>query len=318
MSIEDAAARLADVLPQGDAGHRAPDLYEQITADCVGFYVRSTRRAPRSLPSGRECPPGRARGRRGAAAGDATASFQGYRLLQEYFAFPERFLFFSLHDLRAGCARLRGRRARDLSRDGPRAAGGSRTRSMRATSVCSARRRSTCCRARADRIHVSAVRHRVSPRRRSQPADGLRDLQPREAAGHRGAAASRSRRSCRSIPSSHRTDPPVAGAVLHAAAASAAAVGAPAAERRARRLCRQRVFHLHRRLCAAAARAGDIRQIDAQALCTNRDLPVQMALGQGRTDFHRRRRRSRRVRALYRRAELSARTRPRSATRPGS
>jgi type VI secretion system protein ImpG len=30
---------------------------------------------------------------------------------------------------------------------------------------------------------------------------------------------------------------------------------------------------------------GEIRQIDAQALCTNRDLPVQMATGQGRTDF---------------------------------
>ncbi len=30
---------------------------------------------------------------------------------------------------------------------------------------------------------------------------------------------------------------------------------------------------------------GAIRQIDAQALCTNRDLPVQMATGQGRTDF---------------------------------
>jgi type VI secretion system protein ImpG len=30
---------------------------------------------------------------------------------------------------------------------------------------------------------------------------------------------------------------------------------------------------------------GEIRQLDAQALCTNRDLPVQMATGQGRTDF---------------------------------
>ena len=30
---------------------------------------------------------------------------------------------------------------------------------------------------------------------------------------------------------------------------------------------------------------SEIRQIDAQALCTNRDLPVHMATGQGRTDF---------------------------------
>jgi type VI secretion system protein ImpG len=30
---------------------------------------------------------------------------------------------------------------------------------------------------------------------------------------------------------------------------------------------------------------GEIRQIDTQALCTNRDLPVHMTTGQGRTDF---------------------------------
>jgi type VI secretion system protein ImpG len=31
--------------------------------------------------------------------------------------------------------------------------------------------------------------------------------------------------------------------------------------------------------------SGQIRQIDVQALCTNRDLPIQLATGQGRTDF---------------------------------
>jgi type VI secretion system protein ImpG len=30
---------------------------------------------------------------------------------------------------------------------------------------------------------------------------------------------------------------------------------------------------------------GEIRQVDAQVLCTNRDLPIQLASGQGRTDF---------------------------------
>jgi type VI secretion system protein ImpG len=30
---------------------------------------------------------------------------------------------------------------------------------------------------------------------------------------------------------------------------------------------------------------GRLRQIDAQVLCTNRDLPVQLAIGQGRTTF---------------------------------
>jgi len=31
--------------------------------------------------------------------------------------------------------------------------------------------------------------------------------------------------------------------------------------------------------------ADPVRQIDAQALCTNRDLPIQLAFGQGRADF---------------------------------
>src|SRR5262249_46245454 len=30
---------------------------------------------------------------------------------------------------------------------------------------------------------------------------------------------------------------------------------------------------------------GEIRQIDAHAICSNRDLPIQLALGQGRSDF---------------------------------
>ena len=43
-------------------------------------------------------------------------SFQGYRLLQEYFAFPERFLFFSLHDLRAVVRAATATRSRSIWR----------------------------------------------------------------------------------------------------------------------------------------------------------------------------------------------------------
>ena len=44
----------------------------------------------------------------------------------------------------------------------------------------------------------------------------------------------------------------------------------------------------------------------SQALCTNRDLPIQLAHGQGAHGFHCRRRRAGRVDPLHRRAELSA------------
>ena len=40
-------------------------------------------------------------------------SFQGYRLLQEYFAFPEKFFFFELNDLEQPLKTLTGGRAED-------------------------------------------------------------------------------------------------------------------------------------------------------------------------------------------------------------
>lgn len=42
------------------------------------------------------------------------ASFEGYRLLQEYFAFPERFLFFKIRDIQAAIQRLNSMDALEL------------------------------------------------------------------------------------------------------------------------------------------------------------------------------------------------------------
>src|SRR6185312_8129589 len=86
----------------------AARLQEQILADCIGYQVRSPRAG-------------------GAVAFRSTASirhvgleddeallpvtrrgFQGYRLLQEYFAFPERFHFFALDGLRDGVRQCAG------------------------------------------------------------------------------------------------------------------------------------------------------------------------------------------------------------------
>src|SRR6185312_10597918 len=79
-----------------DIAHR---IFEQVTADCIGAYVRGTRAgsAVHFIP---------AKSVRPIGLDDSEAllpvtrrSFQGYRLLQEYFAFPERFLFFSISGL---------------------------------------------------------------------------------------------------------------------------------------------------------------------------------------------------------------------------
>ena len=37
---------------------------------------------------------------------------------------------------------------------------------------------------------------------------------------------------------------------------------------------------------AAAPYRSDLRQLAVETLCTNRDLPIQMAVGRGKTDFY--------------------------------
>jgi type VI secretion system protein ImpG len=83
--------------------YATPDLagriYEQVLANCIGVLVKSPQagRGPILLP---------ARAVRAVGFEDSEAmlpvghrSFQGYRLLQEYFAFADRFLFFSVAGL---------------------------------------------------------------------------------------------------------------------------------------------------------------------------------------------------------------------------
>ena len=74
-------------------------------------------------------------------------SFQGYRLLQEYFAFPARYLFARLPGLAAAVRRCNGLRARDPGPDRRARSRRSTARSAPRTSRSSARRRSTCSRA---------------------------------------------------------------------------------------------------------------------------------------------------------------------------
>ena len=80
----------------------AGKIYEQVLANGVGVLVRPQGAPPVLLPGGSV---------REAGFGDDEAmlplsprGFEGYRLLQEYFAFPERLLFFSVNGLRAALA----------------------------------------------------------------------------------------------------------------------------------------------------------------------------------------------------------------------
>ena len=262
-----------------DVTHR---LYEQIVADCVGFYVRSTRHGAavhfRSAASVRQV---------GYEDDEALLpvshrTFQGYRLVQEYFTFPERFMFFALDDLKDAVQRCDGDELEIYIAMG-------RAQPALENAVDASHFRLFCTPAinlftrSADRIHVDPFdteHHLVVDRNR--PADfeifGVQNLQAVGAGGETIAQI---------LPFysvDHRTDP-------HSSALYYT--------------IQRRLRMLSARQQQSGARAGyigtecfvsivdtaqrqlanPIRQIDAQALCTNRDLPIKLAFGQGRTDY---------------------------------
>jgi len=75
-------------------------IYEQLLAHSIGLVIQPTHRAASWQFVSKEntvCPLGFAE--KEALLPYTPQSFQGYRLLQEYFAFPERYLFVELHNL---------------------------------------------------------------------------------------------------------------------------------------------------------------------------------------------------------------------------
>ena len=107
-------------------------------------------------------------------------SFQGYRLLQEYFSFPQRFRFFELPGLARGAQARRRRRAR--ARDPARAAA-----MPTLESVVDASNLALFCTPAINLFHEARRSHprqrqraRVSRRRRPDPAARFRDLRGHE------------------------------------------------------------------------------------------------------------------------------------------
>jgi type VI secretion system protein ImpG len=262
-----------------DIAHR---IHEQIVADSLGFYARSTR--PGAMVQ--FCP---ATSVRQPGLDDDEAllpvtnrSFQGYRLLQEYFAFPERFLFFSLHDLRGVFEACDGGEleiflAMNRAQPGLENALDASQFRLNCVPAVNLFPRS------ADRIHVTGfdTEHHLIPDR-NRPMDfevfGIEKMQGIGAGGESVAEI---------LPfysATHRTDP-----------------RAPLTYYTVQR--RQRQLSVKQRQGGSRASyigsecfisvvdsaqrqvTGDIRQIDAHILCTNRDLPIQLTMGQGETDF---------------------------------
>jgi type VI secretion system protein ImpG len=207
-------------------------------------------------------------------------SFAGYRLLQEYFALPERYLFFALSDLREV---LRGCDAEQcelfILLDRPQAALENQLEASQfrlgCTPVINLFPRSV------DRIqlHPFDTEHHLIPDRNRPQDFEIYSIDRMSGIGAAGEA---------SIPVApfygvdHRSGP-AAGQLYYTL-------------QRRLRLPSARQQQSGSRSSYAGTEcfvslAGDpalqqqLRQLDAHALCTNRDLPIQIALGSARSDF---------------------------------
>jgi type VI secretion system protein ImpG len=259
----------------------AARLYEQIAANALGFHVRA--------PGGGALQSRPADAVRAAGFEEEEAllpaprrGFDGYRLLQEYFAFPERFLFFDIEQLRGAFADCRGEEAElylTLDRVQPALENALDHRQFRlnCTPIVNLFRHSP------DRVHVdaTATEHHLVPDR-NRPMDfEVYDIE-------------------------RVTGVNAAGQVLeqiHPIYLSSHQSGVERArpyysvQRRPRLLSTRqqqsgtRTNYVGTEVFISVSDArgrpvdAEIAQLDVQALCTNRDLPIRVAFGKGRTDF---------------------------------
>lgn len=257
-------------------------LYEQVVADSLGFHLRSTREgAPVfSRPASHV---------RQVGFEDEEAllpatrrGFQGYRLLQEYFAFPERFHFFALDGLREGVRQSPGDEIEiHLTL--------SRAHSALENALDASQFRLFCAPAvnlfprAADRIHVEPFdteHHLVADRNRPMDFEifGIERLQ---AIGADGESIADIRPF---YAADHSTDPD-SPALYFTLQRRPRMLSVRQQQSGARAAYTGSECFLSIVDSAQRQLEGRIRQIDAQVLCTNRDLPVQLAVGQGRGGF---------------------------------
>jgi type VI secretion system protein ImpG len=208
-------------------------------------------------------------------------SFQGYRLLQEYFAFPDRFHFVELLDLARAVRRadtdaleiviLLGRGDAALE------------------SVVDASNFAPFCTPainlfarRADRIHVSDASHEYHVvADRTRPVD-YEIYAVTDVVGH-GIGAD-SEQVFRPFYATYGTD-------VHARAAYFTTRREPRLVSASQKRRGTRSSYVGTEVFLAlvdpqhAPFSGDLRQLSVQTLCTNRDLPLQMAVGVAKSDL---------------------------------
>ncbi len=250
-------------------------LHEQIAADCIGFHTRSGFRDAQCV--------------RNLGFDDAEAllpiqpGFQGYRLLQEYFALPERLLFFALQDLEGLFAQVQDNEIDiylALSRAQPTLENAIAAEHFRlgCTPVVNLFTRSL------DRIHVNTTEtqwHVVPDRNRPMDFEVFRigEVQAIGANGRRIAAV-------RPFYAEHHLPDGGGERIFYTIQRSPRVISAQQRELGTRSAYVGSECFISIVDSAQRQFTGDIHQLDVQALCTNRDLPVLFPTRQGPTDFH--------------------------------
>jgi type VI secretion system protein ImpG len=260
----------------------AARLHEQIAADCIGFHARCTR--PGSVAHWRKAACVRAVGLddHEALLPGTRRGFQGYRLLQEYFALPERLLFFALHDLADIFATCDGDELEIYLALG-------RTQPALESAVDAEHFRLNCTPAvnlfprATDRIHVTAADtewHVVPDRNRPMDFE-IFNIAAVAAIGEGGVSIAQIQPF---YSANHLTDP-AAAKIYYTLQRRPRMISARQREVGTRSVYVGSECFLSIVDSAQRYSTGEIRQLDVQTWCTNRDLPVLLALGQGPTDF---------------------------------
>lgn len=257
-------------------------LLEQVLANCVGFWTRSLQPGAgvhfRSAKSVQQV----GLDDEDALLPNTKLAFQGYRLLREYFAFPERFLYFRLRDLLEAVKTFEGDEFEIYI-------GLDRIQSSLENALDSSQFRLFTAPVinlfskEVDRIHVTPfeTEHHVLPDR-NRPMDfevfsidkvkGIGasgenqvEIGPFYAANHRNAVGNE--RAYYTVQRRQR----LYSDRQSQSGSRASYIGTE---------CFLSVVDTMNRQWT-----GDFRQLDVHALCTNRDLPIQISMGKGKTDF---------------------------------
>lgn len=259
-------------------------IYEQIHGNALGFYVRDADRPENPL----FCPPDAIRQlgfeRDEALLPPARRVFEGYRLVQEYFMLPQRFLFFELTGLADKIRCFEGDRLEIIIPLNRAHAAlehdlDAQLFQLFVTPAINLFPHT------ADRIHLhhfDTQCHVVPDRNRPM------DFEVYEVTGAQGHGASGDDR---------RVFRPLYGLTHHADASADNAAFYTCQLRPREKSVRQRrdgtrssYFGSECFIALSDARSppfsDDLRQLEVHTLCTNRDLPLHMAVGRGDTDFN--------------------------------